>query len=447
MSKLKKTTLYIKGMHCPSCEILMGDKCRELGNVTQVEADHRSQKVEVTYTGDLDKARLNKEIKEFGYTIVDKKQVIEEKESFSKRITDASVIIVLLFILYFLAQEFQLLPNLSSSATLNYGTVFILGLVASTSTCMATTGALFLSTIGKMNRSEKSFKENIIPTLSFTSGRVIAYIVFGFLLGLIGKTISSNLQLGTLLSFSVSFFMLLIGLDMLKIISLSSIIPTSISKHIFEKLEAKLLHKPRSTAIFLGAITYFLPCGFTQTVQVYALGLANPVQSALTMGVFAIGTIPAIFTVGFLSSSLTKKSFYPMFMKVMGALVFLIGISYVLNTLSIYGVSVPNISQNSVSNAKAQTVPVKNGVQIVRMSVVSDGYTPNSFTIKQGVPVKWMITGENVFGCQAYLVSPKIGVEKVIQPGENVIEFTPQEKGQIAFSCGMGMYRGSFEVI
>lgn len=443
MAKLKKTTLYIDGMHCPSCEILMSDKCKELGNVQKVKADHKSQKVEVMYSGTLNTYALNESIKPFGYKIAQKEKIVHEP--LSKRITDASVIIVLLFILYFIAQEFNILPSISSTASLNYGTAFILGLVASTSTCMATSGALFLATIGKMNKSDKSVSENIVPTVSFTLGRILSYTFFGLVLGIIGKTVSSNLQMGTALSFFVSFFMVLIGLDMLKLISLSSIVPTTFSKNIFQKLESKLVSHPRKTALLLGAITYFLPCGFTQTVQVYALGLANPVQSALTMGIFALGTIPAIIAMGFVSTSFTKSAFYPMFMKFIGGLIFIIGIGYVSNMLSIYGVSVPTISRTVEQGVP--TVPVENGYQIVKMSVRSDGYAPNSFTLKQGVPVKWLIEGENVFGCQAYLVSPKIGVQQVIQKGENVIEFTPKEKGNIAFSCGMGMYRGMFQVI
>ncbi len=81
------------------------------------------------------------------------------------------------------------------------------------------------------------------------------------------------------------------------------------------------------------------------------------------------------------------------------------------------------------------------------MNVNSTGYSPNNFTVKKNIPVRWNINGDNVFGCQGYLVMPKLGIQKVLTKGQNVIEFTPTEEGVINFSCAMGMYRGVFNVV
>jgi plastocyanin domain-containing protein len=75
------------------------------------------------------------------------------------------------------------------------------------------------------------------------------------------------------------------------------------------------------------------------------------------------------------------------------------------------------------------------------------GYSPNTFTIKKGIPVKWIITSKSAFTCAASIISPKLGVRKNLQLGENIIEFTPSESGNIRFTCSMGMYGGSFNVI
>lgn len=443
MSKLKKTTLYIQGMHCPSCDILIKDKFKEVVNIKEVKANHRTQEAEVCYVGTLDKNELNKQINEFGYQITDK--VTESKEPLSKRLTDAGTIAILLFIVYFFAQEFKLLPDFNITSNLSLTTAFILGLVASTSTCMATSGALFLSTIGKLQNREATVKENIIPAISFNLGRILSYGAFGFLFGLMGKTVASSLQLGSFLSMFVALMMILIGLDMLKLFSFSSFFTFSFTKGIFEKLEHKFIKSPKKTSFFLGAITYLLPCGFTQAVTIYALGLANPVQSAIMLMVFALGTVPALIALGF-ASSFTKHSFYPMFQKVIGVLVFFIGISYTTNALALYGINVTG-STNTVAQAEDPNVKMENGYQIVNMSVTSKGYEPNMFTIKQGVPVRWIVNGENIFGCQGYLTAPKVNVQGALQVGKNTFEFTPKEKGPLVFSCSMGMFRGQFNVI
>ncbi len=433
-------------MHCPSCDVLVQDKFKEVKNIKEVYPDYRSRTAEVIYKDHLDRRILNDKINQFGYQVVDT-PVKEFIEPLSKRLTDVGAITILLFIVYFFAQELHLLPsfNTTTGSGLTYLTVFVLGLVASASTCMATSGALFLSTVGKLNKKEASITENIIPAVSFNVGRVLSYGIFGFIAGLIGKAAAQSLNLGSFLTFIVSVGMILIGLNMLKLISFSFITGSSITKGLFGKLESKLISHPKQAAFFLGSITYLLPCGFTQSVQLYALGLANPVQSALMMMTFALGTIPALLAIGF-ASSFTQSRHYPMFVKVMGVLIVLIGLSYFRNVLTLYGVNVNVFSAGSKSSTST-VANLRNGFQEIHMTVNARGYTPNDFTVKQGQKVRMIVNGENVFGCQGTMRIPKYDIVKTLASGENVIEFTPEEKGTVPFSCIMGMFRGQIEVI
>ena len=440
---MKRKTLYIKGMHCPSCNILIEDKFNEVRNIKEVRADFRNQTAEISYKGHLDKDLLNNKIYQYGYQIADLSSSQEVHEPFLSRLFQSSAIFIIFLILFFFAQEFKLFPNFDASAGLSLTVVFILGLVASTSTCMATSGALFLSTVGKLKSEDKSFKENLIPGLSFNIGRVLSYGFFGFILGFLGKSAAQNFQLGPLLIAFVAVFMIFIGLDMMQLFSLGKLINFSFTKTIFQRLEKRLIKNPKKTAFLLGAITYLLPCGFTQSVQLYALGQADPLKSSVIMMVFALGTVPALLAIGF-ASSITKSFYYPLFTKAMGVLIFMIGLSYASNTLSLYGL---NFNLAKTLGPSVNNVSVKDGVQIASMTVDSYGYFPNSFTVKQGIPVRWVVKGKNVFGCQGFLQAPAIGLRKTLSTGENIIEFTPQEKGTIAFSCSMGMFRGSFIVI
>ena len=103
------------------------------------------------------------------------------------------------------------------------------------------------------------------------------------------------------------------------------------------------------------------------------------------------------------------------------------------------------------SAAKSDTPPVQNqtaiqGEQIVEMNVTSSGFEPSVFKIKPGVPVRWVINGVNVSGCTSTIIIPSFNISKNLKYGENVVQFTPQKSGEIAFSCGMGMVRGKFIV-
>jgi sulfite exporter TauE/SafE/copper chaperone CopZ len=445
-SNIQKTTLYIKGMHCPSCDILVKDKFGECANVKSVKANHKTQTAEISYKGELDTEELNSKIQKYGYSIADEEATYEEP--LIKRITDAAAIGIILFIVYYFAQQLDLLPNVGVSPQLNYLTAFILGVVASTSTCMATSGALFLATVGKLNSKGLSFKENIVPAVSFNIGRIISYGVFGFIVGFLGKALFVNFNLGPLLTLFVSIVMILIGLDMLRLISFSWVSSTSFTKSLFERLEHRFLKNPKQTAFLLGAITYLLPCGFTQSVQMYALGLADPVKSATLMMTFALGTVPALLAIGFLSS-FTRSVYYPLFAKVMGIVIVFIGVGYLLTFASLRGVDIAKFMNQTSQKTVAFTQPIeqKDGYQIIRMSVDNKGYSPREFTVKEGQEVKWIVNGKTNFGCQTVLTAPQLGVSKYIQLGDNVITFTPKQSGDINFSCEMGMYQGVIHVI
>ncbi|MFN3919268.1 MAG: cupredoxin domain-containing protein, partial [Methylohalobius sp.] len=89
----------------------------------------------------------------------------------------------------------------------------------------------------------------------------------------------------------------------------------------------------------------------------------------------------------------------------------------------------------------------KQGVQVIRMEVLAGGYQPNHFVLKHGVPVKWVIEGKELTGCNRIILVPKLNLEIELKPGTQVIEFTPTEIGTIPWSCWMGMMHGTFEVI
>jgi sulfite exporter TauE/SafE len=445
MAPEKKTTITVKGMHCDACDILIKKKFLEEDNVVQVCPNHADQTVEITHKGTLNKSALNRKISQYGYSISEHNKALKQ-EPFIKKAGEATAIALLLLIAYYFAQELRLTSFLGVSGQMNYGTVFLLGFIASLSTCMATSGALFLSTVGKLKKTSASFRENIVPAISFNIGRVLSYAVFGFIVGAVGNSLVSSLNGGAILNIFIAVILFIIGLDMLKLFSLSSFTRIPFTKGLFSYLEERLSKNPKRTAFILGAITYLLPCGFTQTVQLYALGLANPWLSALTMMSFALGTVPVLLMFGFAASFL-QSNIYKQIAKVSAVVIVLVSLSYFSNALRLYGFTLPGLDSISAKEKAVTNVLMKDGYQIATMNANARGYYPNTFTIKQGVPVRWVVKGENIYGCQGELVAPKIAVQKILATGENVIEFTPKEKGLISFSCTMGMFQGRFNVI
>ena len=184
-------------------------------------------------------------------------------------------------------------------------------------------------------------------------------------------------------------------------------------------------------------------------------------SGALIMGAFALGTAPGLLGVGGLTSLVRGTAARRLF-KFAGVLVVALAVFNISNGLNLTGIDLGfgtesaaaavapsggSAAPSPASTSSQGLAGVESGAQVVRMQVTSRGYSPNQFTVRQGIPVKWVITSDGSYSCANYLVSSKLGVRRVIERGENVISFTPTEAGRIPFSCSMGMYRGAFNVV
>jgi hypothetical protein len=74
-----------------------------------------------------------------------------------------------------------------------------------------------------------------------------------------------------------------------------------------------------------------LPCGFVYFFAITAASTASPFYGALVMFVFGISTIPAMFSLGFLSSLASATSFRNMMMSLSSVAVILYGLFTLYN--------------------------------------------------------------------------------------------------------------------
>lgn len=431
------------GMHCPSCDVLVRTKLEELGNITQVTPDYRSKKVSIEHTGELSLDEINNILCEYGYKAGSLNEVLDEPTRKDK-LVEAVVIALMVGIVYYLATELNLFPsNLASAATSTLG-AFVLGLIASASTCMATTGALFTAFLNKQH-SKQTHVAQLAGT--FITGRVIGYGIFGFLIGLFGAGLSVVTQLGSVFNLVVAVILIVAGLDMLRLVSLGqllSYIPKVRSPQVLNRFP--VVKNPLARSFGIGFLTYFLPCGFTLSTQAYAITTGNQWVSAQIMVAFALGTVPSLIFLTLLSK-VRNATVYQYFLKVVGVVICIVGVGYVLSTLRLYGIA-PTLVNHDAPFEGGVYSTLQDGKQVVRMTATSSGYSPNKFIVKKGVPVRWEIDGKEIYGCQGSLQSPQAGIQLTyLKEGENVFEFIPNETGIINFSCSMGMFSGQFKVI
>ena len=81
--------------------------------------------------------------------------------------------------------------------------------------------------------------------------------------------------------------------------------------------------------------------------------------------------------------------------------------------------------------------------QIVNLGVANYNYDPNTITVESGKKVKIIGNMNQLQGCLRAFTIPKLGIRKVFNNNDNVLEFTPTSKGTFGFSCTMGMGTGT----
>lgn len=457
----KTYKLKIHGMHCQSCEVLVEREFKAVAGVDGVRVNHATGKAVLYCSRQPDLTQLDALIKPHGYSLSrwgDPVHAMPAAEAGGTRrdYLHAGAVFLILFGLYLLLKQYDfLLPTFSFSDSMGYGLVFLIGLVAAASTCIAVTGGLLLAVAARYNeqRPHLTGAQKFRPHLYFNLGRILGYTAFGAGVGLLGSMLTISPRATGLLTIAASVVMVMLGLRLLKIFPWLSRLQPKMPKFIAHKIHDLSASQHPAGPAALGALTFFLPCGFTQALQLYVLTQGSWVKGALIMLVFALGTLPALLSLGVISS-FAKGAFQRHFLKFAGALVVMLGIFNVRNGLTLAGVNVRVPGGVADGGAQAAALPDDPNVtfdgqqQVVKMDVVAFRYQPNHFTIRQNVPVRWEINGVNPYGCQSVLLVPALGITRFINLGQNLpIEFTPSAAGELLFHCSMGMYRGSFTVV
>lgn len=114
------------------------------------------------------------------------------------------------------------------------------------------------------------------------------------------------------------------------------------------------------------------------------------------------------------------------------------------NTINANAVLLVGNTQAAPSNN--QGAPSRN-IQVVNLSAQGINYNPSVITVKAGQPVQIVANVASLQGCLKSFLIPSFNIRKFFTPSDNTVEFTPTQKGSFAFSCAMGMGRGTINVI
>jgi sulfite exporter TauE/SafE/copper chaperone CopZ len=452
----KKKIIPIRGMHCTSCELLIEDELKGIAGVERVEVSHAKGEATVFYGGAVpDEAAVVGAVRKAGYEVGRDMPSSWISRDLSVYL-DIAAALVLFSLLYLFAKANGWFA-LSLGTGAGFGSlsfVLLVGLVAGVSTCMAMVGGIVLGVSARFaeKHPEASARTKFRPQLFFQAGRVAAFFLFGGLLGTFGSFLQLSSFMTGVFSVLIAVVMLLLGLQLTGLFPRLERVRITLPKVFGKPFMGKRSEYSHRRAMLLGVGTFFLPCGFTQAVQLYAIGSGSFLSGALAMGVFAVGTMPGLLGIGGIAA-LAEGSFSRYFFRYAGVLVVLLAFFNMTNGLNL--ISVGSTGGNDAvpagttvkTSSDSETKSVSAEPQVIRMVQDADGYSPATLTVKKRQPVSWIIESKDSYSCATSLTVPKLNIRKALAPGENVITFTPNEAGDIPFSCSMGMYRGVIHVV
>jgi len=446
------------GMTCNSCEKIIRKQALGIDGVKKCEIDYATQEGIITF--DSEKTNIDDildKIEEKGYEcsilddsvkVVDSPKMPNQKNSsgvLNKKTALVFAVFGILIAGFFFLELTGAIPYPQITSNMSYTLLFILGLFTGFH-CIAMCGGFVVSYTAKNAQAGASSN---ISHLQYGLGKTISYTLIGAVFGLFGSIVAFTPLMRGVAGILAGLFLLLFGLKMLNIIPALRKIqfktPKFIDKFVHKESEKDL--SPLKIGLLNGLM---IACGPLLAVYIMAAGTGSMIEGAKILFVFALGTLPVMLGFGyftsFISSKMTQK-----ILKFSGVFVIILGILMLNNGLALTGTGYDFNSILGIGsiggNINSGGAPIiKNGYQEIRMDVLRSGWSPNKFVLKTGVPVKWIINGKELTGCNNAIQVPKLGLKFDIKQGEQVIEFTPTEAGTIPWSCWMGMLQGTFIV-
>ena len=328
---------------------------------------------------------------------------------------------------------------------MNYWTIFFTGLTAGGFSCLALQGGLLAATLAT-SAEEKDKTSDWLPTAMFLVSKIIAYTILGGLLGLFGSVFQLSDTVKIVFIVTASILMLGLAGNMLNLHPIFRYFVLQPPKWAARLLRDQSRSKSLVAPAVLGALTVFIPCGVTQAMQISAIASGNIFSGAMTMLMFTLGTVPIFMALGFVTTRLSEN-FRAKFFKVAGVLVVFIALS------NLNGAMVLANSPYTWDNfywAFSETFLPSNQLtnNQVTITATSYGYSPREFTVKNNQPVSVTINSKNNRSCARAFTIPSLGISKLLpENGTENISFTPTVTGRIAFTCSMGMYTGTINVV
>lgn len=228
---------------------------------------------------------------------------------------------------------------------------FMMGLLGSFH-CVGMCGPIALSLPLKHDSDCSKF----FGALFYNSGRIITYSVFGFIFGLIGKSVALfgyQQWLSIILGVLIIFFIILPK-------RFSSFQNQNFILAFLQKLRSalgRLFSKKNFSSLFsIGLLNGLLPCGLVYMAAAVAVSTGDVANSIIFMAFFGLGTLPMMWSIAFFGNYVSIgirqkiRKAYPYMMTLLACLLILRGMGLGIPYVS------PKVENRVVQNCCARPV-------------------------------------------------------------------------------------------
>jgi len=335
------------------------------------------------------------------------------------------------------------MPDLTGDV--NFGLLFLIGFLTSFH-CVGMCGPLILGYIAK---NAKAGQHSHTAHVLYGAGKTLSYTSIGALFGAFGAIVAFTPFTQGVIGVAAGFFLVLFGIHMLEIFPALHHFQFKTPGFVMRFVGKE--YRKHSNPFVIGLLNgLMIICGPLQAMYVMAAGSGSWSQGAAILFFFGLGTLPLLMGFGFLTS-LLSANLTPKLLKASGVIVMALGVIMLNRGLSVTGSGWDfNTLVARVSLEFAPTgseAPSCDNEQTIRMDVLKSRFAPNKFTLRKGIPVKWVIDVKELNECNKEIVVRDYGLDIKLQKGSQVVEFTPTEAGVVPWSCWMGMIPGTFIVV